>query len=49
MLSGLITSAGIGYLVLFKENKNLKENIIIVLIMLFIGIITGVISSLFVL
>lgn len=49
MLSGLITSAGVGYLVLFKENKNLKENIIIVLIMLFAGIIAGVISSLFVL
>ena len=41
LLSGLLTAAGVGLLVLFKTNKNFKENIIILLIIYFIGVICG--------
>ena len=43
LLSGLLTGVGIGLLILFKINKNLKENIIILGIIYFIGIISGII------
>ncbi len=46
MMSGLFVSAGIGMLVLFKLNKRLKENLIIVGIMLVVGIIFGLIGDL---
>ena len=41
LLSGLLTGAGVGLLVLFKSNKNIKENIIILLIIYLIGVICG--------
>lgn len=41
MLSGLLVNAGVGILVLFKTNKNLKENMVIVTILYFIGVISG--------
>lgn len=41
LMSGLLTGAGIGLLVLFKTNKNLKENIIIIFILYFIGVVFG--------
>ncbi len=41
LLSGLLTGSGIGLLILFKTNKNIKENIIILLIIYFIGVIMG--------
>lgn len=41
MLSGLLVNAGVGILVLFKTNKNLKENIGIITLLYFIGIISG--------
>jgi len=47
LLSGLITSAGVGYLVLFKENKNIKENVRIMIMMVAIGLICGLIANLF--
>ncbi len=47
MLSGLITSAGVGYLVLFKENKNLKENLTVILIVLISAVVAGIVSSFF--
>jgi hypothetical protein len=47
MLSGLITSAGVGYLVLFRENKNTKENLAVVLIVLISAVIAGMVSSFF--
>ena len=45
MLSGLMTNAGVGLLVLFRLNKNVKENIIITAILLLSGILLGVISG----
>lgn len=45
-LAGLLTSSGVALLVLFKTNKNLKENIFIVLILYFIGALTGLILEL---
>ena len=46
MISGLLTGAGVGLAVLFKTNKNLKENIKIVGILYFIGAISGIILEL---
>ena len=41
LLSGTLTGAGVGLLILFKENKNIKENLIIVSIIYFIGVLIG--------
>ena len=41
LLSGLLTGSGVGILILFKTNKNIKENICILLIIYFIGVIIG--------
>lgn len=40
-LGGLIANAGIGYLLLFKQNKNMKENIAILSIVSAIGLVVG--------
>lgn len=40
-LGGLIANAGIGYMLLFKQNKNKKENIGILLIVSLIGLVVG--------
>jgi len=40
-LGGLITNAGIGYIILFKQNKNTKENLLILLTLAVVGLITG--------
>ena len=45
-LSGLLTGAGIGLLILFKTNKNIKENITIISLIYLIGIISGIIIDL---
>lgn len=45
-LSGLLTGAGIGLLILFKTNKNLKENIEIMTLIYLIGITSGIIIDL---
>lgn len=45
-ISGLISNAGIGFMVLFKENKNMKENFAILGGLLAIGIVTGYIIQL---
>ena len=42
-MSGLLTGAGIGLLILFKTNKNIKENITIISLIYLIGIISGII------
>lgn len=47
MISGLLTSAGVGLVVLFKVNKNIKQNIFIALSIYSIGVLVGVIFSLF--
>lgn len=41
MMSGLLTSAGMGTLVLFRTNKNLKENAMIVLLLWLLGTLIG--------
>lgn len=43
MLSGLLTGSGLGILLLFKSNKNIKENLVILSIIYFIGILVGII------
>ena len=46
MIAGLLVNAGVGTVVLFKINKNLKENIKIIGIIYVIGIISGIILNL---
>lgn len=41
MLAGLLTGSGLGILLLFRTNKELKENITILLIIYFVGVIFG--------
>ena len=43
MIAGLLVGSGIGILVLFKSNKNIKENLTITGILMLIGIIVGLI------
>ena len=45
-LAGLLSSSGVGLLVLFKNNKNLKENFSILGIIYGIGVISGIIIDL---
>ena len=46
LISGLLTGAGVGLLVLFKTNKNKKENFQIFITIYLIGAIMGLILSL---
>ena len=46
LISGLLTGAGVGLLILFKTNKNLKENLLIVLLLYIIGVFFGYIIDL---
>ena len=43
LLSGLLTGSGLGILLLFKTNKNIKENVMILSIIYFIGVFIGLI------
>ena len=45
LISGVAVNAGVGLLVLFKTNKNLKENLSIVGLLYAIGVISGIISQ----
>lgn len=47
LISGVAVNAGVGLLVLFKTNKNVKENIKIVGILYLIGVFAGIILELF--
>ena len=40
-ISGLLTGSGIGILLLFKSNKNIKENFIVLGIIYFVGVFVG--------
>ena len=44
-ISGLLSSSGVGLLILFKQNKNIKENIMILLLLLLISITYGIIFN----
>lgn len=46
MIAGLLTGAGVGILILFKENNDLKENLQILFTIYGIGAISGVIIEL---
>lgn len=46
MISGLLVNAGVGILVLFRVNRNLKENIKITAILYGIGVVSGIILEL---
>jgi len=46
MLAGLLTGSGLGILLLFRTNKNLKENLKILSIIYFVGVIAGIIVDL---
>ena len=48
LFSGLLTGSGLGILFLFKENKNKKENIGILLTIYLVGVIVGFIIDLIV-
>jgi hypothetical protein len=46
MLAGLFSGAGVGLLVLFRVNKKIKENLIVVAILVASGVIFGFIGDL---
>ncbi len=48
LISGLLTGSGLGILLLFKTNKNMKENLSILGIIYFVGVIVGLIVDLLV-
>lgn len=45
-IGGLLTGSGVAILVLFKNNKNIKENIKIISIIYIVGVISGIILNL---
>lgn len=47
LIGGLLTGSGIGLLVLFKVNKNLKENFFILFSLYGIGVLVGILIDLF--
>lgn len=47
VISGLLTGSGVALLVLFKSNKNLKENLTILALIYLIGAFSGIIIELF--
>lgn len=46
MIAGLLTGAGAGILILFRLNKNWKENLLIVAMVYAIGVISGILLEL---
>lgn len=46
MISGLLVGAGVGILILFRVNKNVKENIKIVTLLYLIGVAAGIMLQL---
>lgn len=45
LIGGLLTGSGVALLLLFKVNKNMKENLNIVLLLYLIGVISGIIIN----
>lgn len=45
-IAGLLTGSGIGILLLFKNNKNIKENLTIMSIIYFVGVLFGLLVDL---
>ena len=46
LIAGLLTGSGTALIVLFKENKNMKENIFIICLLYSLGVISGLILEL---
>lgn len=46
LISGLLTGSGVAILVLFKENKDIKHNMIILSLVYSIGVISGIVIDL---
>ncbi|MBP3831926.1 MAG: arsenic efflux protein [Clostridia bacterium] len=46
LIAGLLTGAGVGLIILFKTNKNIKENIAIVGLLYAIGVFSGIVLQL---
>ena len=46
MMSGLLVGAGVGLLVLFKINDNIKENLKVTALLYAIGVIAGILIEL---
>ena len=46
LIAGLLTGAGVGLAVLFKINKGVKENIKVVVLLYFIGVLSGILLEL---
>ena len=44
-ISGLLSGSGLGLLILFKQNKNIKENIIILLLLITFSSICGIVIN----
>lgn len=47
LLSGLLTGSGLGILLLFKNNQNKKENMMILGIIYFVGVFVGILVDIF--
>ncbi len=47
LTGALCSSAGVGLIVLFKLNKNYKKNMLILLLLYFIGVLSGLILTIF--
>lgn len=47
LIGGLLTGSGVGLLVLFKVNKNKKENFIMLISLYLIGVLVGIVIDLF--
>ena len=43
LIAGLLTGAGVGLIILFRTNKNIKENIAIVGLLYAIGVLSGIV------
>lgn len=46
LISGLLTGAGVGLAVLFKINKDVKDNIKVVILLYLVGVISGIVLEL---
>lgn len=45
LIAGLLTNSGVGILILFKTNKNIKDNLLILGIVYIVGVLIGVLTS----
>lgn len=46
MMAGLLVGSGVGLLVLFRMNRNIKENLLITVILYFVGVSVGILFQL---